>query len=173
MFKSTFSFLSKMKLSTIFFIFASIFLKVSCEVEDFKEINEKFQALNDELRDGFKTFIEKLEPYVKNVVTALEPFSNMTELTSKLSKNLDDFKALNFPFYDDLKSCDDLKLRNASTFPERNKFEFMRLDFASSWSEFMNILSEINKKYKKDKEEIELKARNFDEVLKDGNDVSF
>lgn len=115
-----------MKLLTTFFISFSFFLQISCET-DFKEINKKLQALNDELCNESSTSLDTLESFAKNLVAALADNPSMSIHISKLEALAAEYKAISWPFFENLKTCKDLKLQVSSTLVHYNKLKFTKL----------------------------------------------
>lgn len=148
-----------------------LFKLVACDVQDFAEINENFHQLNDKLRSISKTFEEKLENYLKNLITTLEIFPSMTHQISDMKALINEQKAIKFPFFDDLKSCDDLKLRNASTFLSFKHFSFTDQDEGKAFNKLVEIYNSIYKSYKNNQKEIDEKMKNFLGVLDEIDEV--
>lgn len=98
-----------MKLITFLaFILAILFAASSETVDDFAELNNHHRQFIDKLRLLLKEFIETLETYSKNLISAVEKVPNTSEDISNLKFVVEKFKTLNYEYFEEVKSCDDL-----------------------------------------------------------------
>lgn len=108
---------------------------------NFDQINEYFHHFNDDLHNTSSIFMEIFDKYCTKLIQAMKKVSiikddmnhdvnklKFKEFSFLLSLALERFKQINFPYFDDLNSCDDLKLLNATTFLSENMFSHSFFD---------------------------------------------
>lgn len=121
-----------MKQQIVCFILFAFLIVVSCELEEIAKINDKSHHMNNKIQNISKILITELESYFNNLTLALKNVSEdhilSFHISDKLPKVIEAYKALNFQYLEDLKTCDDLKLKNASFFLKFNKFKFVEYE---------------------------------------------
>lgn len=117
-----------MKRVVLFFNLSLNFLFASSKVNNFVDINEKFRLYNRNLQNVSKIYITELENYYERVITTFETYPEMKPYVEIIPKVVEGYKSSNFPYFDDIKSCDDLKVRNSSTFLIQNEYRIAYFD---------------------------------------------
>lgn len=178
-----------MKLITFLALILAIgFAASSATVDDFAELNDHHRKYIDRLRLLLKEFIDKLEIYSKNLISALEKVPNMSEDISYLKIVVEKFKTLKFEHFEEVKDCNDLvvvrysrmrgEMKNELSYsldPTRNfGFYFNKIGsvvnneitfFPIVNFRLMDVHDEIEAKYRKDKKTVDDKVKNFADVL--------
>ena len=152
-----------MKNFSIFLIFLSLFPIIFSQ--DFAEVNAKFQSLNDEVRSSFQVFLEEAQNYVEKLNSALASLPSFAQFLDPLPTIIEDFKDIDFPYFEDIKTCDDLKLRNSSTFLLNTKFFFTDWDFSVIWERLVKVNENIVGEYWANKSFVDESVKNFRDII--------
>lgn len=113
---------------TVCFILFILSSQVLSESQSSKNLNDEFHLINENLRNISSLFISKLDDYHEHLKSMFQNVPKLLAILPNLRYILKKYKSIDLQYLEDLKSCDDIKLRYASFFIKNNKFELVEYD---------------------------------------------
>lgn len=145
-------------------IFVLTLVKISSQF-NLDEINAEFQKFNESFRNAHATNLRVLDDFFEKLRSAIKPIPEVIKLSGAVYVIITRLDRIFIPYIETLKSCDDLKLRNSSSFVEFNQFYFTAVDVSDCKDKFERNLAIVRGEFEKSKSKYEDTVKDFADAV--------
>lgn len=143
-------------------IFLLTFLKFSSQT-NLDEINAEFKKFDDNAKNAERAMTWVLDDFSEKLKTS--QIKELVSLAGGALQAVQELKKVYRPTIDELNSCDDLKLKNSTSFVQFNFFHFAYVDVNDYKGKLERHLAVIREEFERNKTTDEEKVKEFEETV--------